>query len=146
VEDGLAVGGGEWAGAETGQVGVVVFAEKVQGGDAVEGKVGVVGEDGGRGAQEMVSGEQEAVALVVGSGGEEDAAADGFEQGRRWGWWVQGVGDGCAEGADEEDGAGGLLGEFGEGREGMGEARDGTGGIEDEQASIQEADGGGELW
>jgi hypothetical protein len=85
VEDGLAMGRGEWAGAETGQVGVVVVAEKVEGGNAVGGEVGVVGEDGGRRAEEMVSGEQEGVVRVIGSGGEEDAAADGFEQGRRWG-------------------------------------------------------------
>jgi hypothetical protein len=85
VEDGLAVGRGEWAGAETGQVGVGVLTEVVEGGDAVGGKVGVVGEDGGRRAEEMVGGEQEGVVRVIGSGGEEDAAADGLEQGRRWG-------------------------------------------------------------
>jgi hypothetical protein len=63
VEDGLAVGGVKRAGAETCQVVVVVFTE------------------------EMVGGEQEGVVRVIGSGGEENAAADGFQEGRRWGWW-----------------------------------------------------------
>ncbi len=60
----------------------------------------------------MAGGEQEGVVLVVGGGCEEDAAADGIEEWRRRGWRVQRVGDGYTEGADEEDGAVGLPGEF----------------------------------
>ena len=143
VEDGLAVWGEDRASTQTCQVGAIVFTEKVQGRDAFGGEAGVVGENGRLGAEEMVGGEQEAAALVIGSGGEQEAAADGLEQGRRWGRRVQGVGGGCAQGAEEEDGAVGLVGELSEGREAAGETRNGTGGIEDEQASVHEADGGG---
>lgn len=48
-----------------------------------------------------------------------------------------------AEGANEEDGAIGLLGEVEKGGQGTREAGDGTGGIEDDEAGVEAAYGGG---
>lgn len=143
VEDGLSVWGGDRASAETCQVGALVFTEPVQGGDALGGEAGVVGEDGGLWAEEMVGGEQEAVVLVVRIGGKQEAATDGLEDRRRWGRRAQGVSDGGAEGADEQDGAVGLLGQFSQGGKAAGETGHSTGGIEDEQTGVHEADDGG---
>jgi hypothetical protein len=85
------------------------------------------------------------VALVSGVGGEEQAAAGGLEQGSSWRRRVQGVSRGLAQGAGEQDGAVGLMGQFDEGGQAARETRNGTGGIQDHQAGIQAANHGGQV-
>ena len=93
----------------------------------------------------MPGGEQEVAALVSRVGSEQQATAGSLEQGGIWAGCVQGVGRGLAQGAGEQDGAVGLVGELDEGRQAAGEARDGTGGIEDDQAGTQGVDDGGQV-
>jgi len=145
VENGLTMGGVQGGRAEACQVGASAFTSAVECRDVLCGNVAVVGEDGRLWTEEMTGGEQEGVIFVFGIGCEEEAAAGGVEQGRWWARCFQGVGNGCVEGADEEDGTVGLLGEVHEGWQGTREAWDGTGRIENDEASVEVTDGGGQL-
>jgi hypothetical protein len=58
---------------------------------------------------------------------------------------VQGVGGWFAQGAGEQDSTVGLMGQFDESGQAASEARDSTGGIQDQQASVHEANEGGQL-
>jgi len=114
-------------------------------GDACLGSEDVIGQDGRLRAEGMAGGEQEVVALVSGIGGEEQATAAGLHQGRSWAGWVQGVGGWLAQGAGEQDGTVGLMGQFDEGGQATSEAGDGAGRIEDDQPCFQAADHGGQV-
>src|SRR5712692_7083120 len=93
----------------------------------------------------MLGREQEVAALVSRVGCEQQATAGGLQQGGIWAGCVQGIGRWFAQGAGEQDGAVGLVGEFDEGGQAAGQARNGTGGIEDDQAGVQGADDGGQV-
>jgi hypothetical protein len=124
---------------------VIPLTEPVDEGDACLGREDVIGQDARLRAEGMAGGEQEEVALVRGVGGEEQATAAGLEQGSSWRRGVQGVGGWFAQGAGEQDGAVGLMGQFDEGGQAAREARNGAGGIQDEQACVETADHGGQV-
>ena len=131
--------------AQTCQVGVITLTEPVDGGDSSLGREDVIGQNARLCAEGMPGGEQEVVALVTWIGCEQQATAGGLEQGRRWAGCVQGIGGWFAQGAGEQDGAGGLVGEFDEGGQAAGQASNGTGRIEDDQAGVQAADDDGQV-
>ncbi len=131
--------------AQTCQVGVLTLIEPVDAGDSSLGREDVRGENARLCAEGMPGGEQEVVALVTGVGREEQATAGSLQQGRRWAGCVQGIGRGLAQAAGEQDGAGGLVGEFDEGGQAARQASNGAGRIEDDQAGVQAADYGGQV-
>ncbi len=59
---------------------------------------------------------------------------------------MQGVGRCACEGASEQDGAVGFLGEINEGGQAGTQTGNGTRGVDDEQAHIELADGGAEMF
>ncbi len=93
----------------------------------------------------MFGGEQELATVAGGVGGEQQATASGLQHGRSGTRRVQGVSRGLAQGAGQQDGAGGLVSELDEGRQATRETRDGTGRINDEQAGVEVANEGGQV-
>jgi len=139
------MGGADGSGAQTGQLAVFALTEPVDEGDACCRSQDVIGQDGGLRAEGMASCEQEVVALVSGVGREEQATAAGLHQGRRWAGRVQGVGGWLAQGASEQDGTVGLMGQFDEGGQAARETRDGAGGVQDDQSGFQATNHGGQM-
>jgi len=124
---------------------VIPLPQPLDEGNACLRSQNVIGEDARLRAEGMAGGEQEVVTLVSRVGGEEQATAAGFEQRRRWRRRVQGVGGHLLQGAGEQDGAVGLMGQFDEGGQAARKARDGTGGIDDHQPCFQAADHDGQV-
>ena len=102
------------AGRQAGKLSVIPCFEPVDSRDACIGKEEVAGEDGWLRAEEMPGIYEELVTLVSRVGGEQKATAGGFMQRGRRAGRMQRVGWRLVEGASEQDGAVGLLGDFDE--------------------------------
>jgi len=144
AQNGLPMQRADRTGAQARERGAIRFAEPVEGRDALRGGEDLVGQQTGLGAEGVFGRDEQAGVLSHGVRREEQATASHFQQ---WGGRGRGErgGRGLLQGAGEQDGTVGLMGQFEEGGQAARETSNGTGGIQDDQAGVEAADGGGQV-
>ena len=140
LQDGETVWRTNGTGTEALEVSGIGHREPGEEGKILVGGGDMVGKNGGCGTEGVFRGEHETVALVTRIRGEQEVAASGSKHSGGGTAGMQGIGGWTGEGAGEQNGAVGALGQIDKGRNGAPPAGEGAVGIEDEQAGVAGGD------